>query len=341
MSSLDVNARRGSKAILLEAFQYGIMADCEQVKDRAIYKEVDADGHTRYYGFHGAVLRFDELTEESIEADELMLAWHPHVVPMDRWEKAIQAFEKGRALTINIRQYIIPAIVSLYADEDIAKIFSRYLPRMRALKIDATDSSGTPYKKRTDCPIVYFNNDGIVCHGVLRDLKQRDLYTPMFFSAEAPFLTKRWETAILNFPQGRSDLYCAKIFLNLANSCDLVHKPIYSEFELLVQKIEKPHYERIPENSNPNTFDYIRVSVHLGRYMHRSSDELKEAIRFYQKKILHQVLQRIKTDPYFEKYGVPLNCLRLTRGTLRKNSTLEFLFELKDLPIASNAPDCL
>lgn len=105
---------------------------------------------------------------------------------------------------------------------------------------------------------------------------------------------------------------------------------LYTEFELLVQKIGCPMFERNPENPKTNTVDRIRVEVALPRYR-LSKQELREAVKAHKPEIDRAVINRIIKSKRFQKYGVPINCFRLSNCTLRADRQLEYLFELKEV----------
>ena len=59
-----------------------------------------------------------------------------------------------------------------------------------------------------------------------------------------------------------------------------------------MQSISPPIYERVPENQDETTFDYIRMIVGLPRYKFDSRESLKDEVEKYQRGLL---LPRLKT----------------------------------------------
>lgn len=96
--------------------------------------------------------------------------------------------------------------------------------------------------------------------------------------------------------------------------------------ERFVTKVGKPIFERVPENPNPKTFDFIYMRVNI------VSEWEEDRKRYIQKNIkqIHQMLlEKLENSGDFQKFGVPLNFLKLTRATLTRDSVIEFVFELK------------
>lgn len=135
-----------------------------------------------------------------------------------------------------------------------------------------------------------------------------------------------WRHAVASFPVGATLEECAKIFLD---SKIVRRNNEYSYLERLVGRIEKPLFEREPENENKNTFDRIRVSVCLTKSMFNSWDELKTAVKAYRIEIAQMALDKIEENNAFQRFGVPINVIKPTDITLRRDCTLEYIFEPK------------
>lgn len=137
-----------------------------------------------------------------------------------------------------------------------------------------------------------------------------------------------WAKAVKQFEFGMSLNDCIKIFLNTQLRQE--PKEELSYIDRLIQYVHSPEYERVPENTNENTFDRIRVVVGLPQSMFQSWEELGTAIRENRKEIDRRVLQKIADDRRFKKFGVTTNVIRLSEVLLRKNYSLEYIFELKE-----------
>lgn len=98
--------------------------------------------------------------------------------------------------------------------------------------------------------------------------------------------------------------------------------------ERFVTKVCKPTFSRVPENLDAKTFDYVLVEVNV---VQRWEEDRISYIQKNKKQIQQMVLSRLENSKDFQSYGVPINFLKLTRMTLRRDSVLEFLFELKEL----------
>ena len=89
---------------------------------------------------------------------------------------------------------------------------------------------------------------------------------------------------------------------------------------------ESPIFERVPENTNQNTFDFIKVRVsYSSQWQGDKNAYIKENI----KGITRRVVDHLKGYKRFQKYEVPVNMLTLAKVLNRMDSTLEFVFELK------------
>lgn len=93
-----------------------------------------------------------------------------------------------------------------------------------------------------------------------------------------------------------------------------------------IAEIEKPYIERETDNFKENTFDFIRIRVHLN---HLQVDT-KEAVKKYYPQIMELVLQKIEKNKAFQKYNVPVNFLHVTSAVLTRQRVLEIIFELKE-----------
>lgn len=100
------------------------------------------------------------------------------------------------------------------------------------------------------------------------------------------------------------------------------------KFERLLSKIEPPVFERIPENKKKNTFDFIRIEVRINN-IYENRDLTMKAIRKYKPQIFDRVLSHLENNRSFQKYGVPINFLKLTNLMFTQQDILIFIFELK------------
>lgn len=85
--------------------------------------------------------------------------------------------------------------------------------------------------------------------------------------------------------------------------------------------------ERAAGNKDTNTFDFIRLEYVLYAGV-KKQDVLKD-VREHTRKYVDCATDYIASQKKFQRFGVPVNVLRLTKATLTHDMVLEFLFELK------------
>ena len=93
-----------------------------------------------------------------------------------------------------------------------------------------------------------------------------------------------------------------------------------------ITKIETPRFERVPENSNKNTFDFIYIDINI---VTTWEEDRIQYIKNNMKKIYKKVIEKLENCKAFNKYGVPTNFLKIARVDLKNNSVLQFVLELK------------
>lgn len=96
-----------------------------------------------------------------------------------------------------------------------------------------------------------------------------------------------------------------------------------------IYKVSVPRFEREPENRNTKTFDFIRVNVSIpskSKYPQR-----KIFIENNIKYITAVVLGNIKERKVYQKFGVPVEYLKIEKLTITKSDELEMLFRLKEI----------
>lgn len=100
------------------------------------------------------------------------------------------------------------------------------------------------------------------------------------------------------------------------------------DLERFITKIDRPTMERDTDNLNTKTFDFIRVHMYTLAYGENPIDIIKK----YRKDILTMALDRIEETKRFQRYGVPINFLKLDRFTYCENQKMiELLFTLKPI----------
>ena len=97
---------------------------------------------------------------------------------------------------------------------------------------------------------------------------------------------------------------------------------------LKLYKISNPLIYRETSNNKENTFDFIRIECNM-IISSMSREEKINHIKRYRKEIDKMVIEKIKNFDSFNKYNVPINCLKLYKCTLTSSDILVYQFELK------------
>lgn len=95
----------------------------------------------------------------------------------------------------------------------------------------------------------------------------------------------------------------------------------------ILTKINKPTFEREPENKNTKTFDRIRIF--LGLKSKASLPSRNSLITKHKKELVKIALLKIQSFKQFQNYGIPIQYIRPVQMTITNCDELEILFELK------------
>ncbi len=247
--------------------------------------------------------------------------WRPEEIPKEIWEKAVQRFGEYD-LEENLLRCLMPLlgdVKTLVPHDTLLDLTERLLVEKEilewAIRICGDD-------------VYYFNEQAVYVKGSLEDIRD-DPEAKKW--RRRPWYNRRinqtaWNKASVKFREGDSLRACIDLFFQT----ELISTPLnYTYIERLVTRVEPPEYEREPENSNPRTFDRIRVQVNLSYTLHPTMEALARAVREHRKEIDGMVLSQIEADRKFRRYGVPLNVLKLGALTLYGH-TLEYIFEIKE-----------
>ena len=134
-----------------------------------------------------------------------------------------------------------------------------------------------------------------------------------------------WETIITYAPalKSRYEKKHSNRFIS-----EKIFGEVNDEYEQLVQRIRIKSFDRIPENSNKNSFDYIQIEVLLsGTIPHETK---KFLCRKYLRAIGRHVLMVLEESRRFQRFSVPVNILKAEKATLGLDSTLYITLGIKD-----------
>lgn len=251
--------------------------------------------------------------------------WQPSVVAPEIWEKAVRAFRPRHDLKYNVEHYLLPEMtdyIESITDHDLMGHVHDYLLEFGVLNCPIRQVGGNTY---------YFNDEEIyTLDQGSRLFKYEGKHRFSLFQVKdyTSFNNNVWSKAMKQFQPGMTLTECIRLFLD--TKLEIKPEVELPFIERLIQRVEAPEYERVPENQNEATFDRIRVFVGLPRYMFDSWEELKAAVLENRAEIDRRVLEKIETDRHFKKYSVPINYLKLSEVFLRRTFSLEYIFELKD-----------
>lgn len=259
------------------------------------------------------------------ERPENETLWKPSIIDPEIWEKAAKAFRPRHDLKYNVERFLLPEMTDYVwsmTEEELVALVREFLLEHGVVNSPIRQIAGNTY---------YFSDDEVY---TLDKGSQLFAYEGRLkfhlFKVEdySSFNMNVWSKASRQFKVGMTLTDCIKIFLDTELE---INAPLELPYlDRLIQRIEAPEYERVPENLNEATFDRIRVYVYLPRYMFNTWDELRGAVKENRSEIDRRVLQKIETDRHFKKYKVPINFIKLSTVILRRTYALEYIFELRE-----------
>jgi hypothetical protein len=125
-------------------------------------------------------------------------------------------------------------------------------------------------------------------------------------------------------------------FIEIYNQVEYKQREKPKNLNRFITKINRPVFERFPENTNQKTFDMIRIDVniitnHIPEIMGNLS--FSQYIKSHSKEIKKLVLCKIEKSIQFHTYGIPITFLKLESAIYHRNlSLIEFIFTLKEIP---------
>lgn len=251
----------------------------------------------------------------------------PSFIDVGTWMQAVSQFQSYMSLEQNVEDHLIPIMdeyLKNIPDTELVAMTKEFLIGHGVIGMPIRQISGDTY---------YFNETEIYSLDKGSQLFPYDtrLDFPLFkIRGETCFDMRVWFKAVSQFKVAMTLEECIYIFLETK----LVHHAPREQtpFDRLVQIIGRPEYERVPENQDTATFDRIRVTIGLSRYLCPSWQDLRSEVKKYRHEIYQRGLQRIAADRRFKRYGVPINFIKLSDATLLRNFSIELVFELKNRP---------
>ena len=317
------SARRSMRSLIARVIADKLVADGIVGKTLIIRTMKDGTEH-HYAFFEGRGFSRCAYTPEEAARIQAQI-WYPSIIEREAWAFAVEGFRRLHNLPYNVEHYLLPLLrgqIEQLSSDELTEIAMNAL-----LDYGIIDC---PIKK-TEHEIYYFNEAGYYCVDEGGTHFENGLKQDIFLSSRPfswpSFNYNVWWDAVEHFEVGMTLEDCVRIYINTEL---VIQRGVdWSFIDRLVQSIEKPSYEREPWNQNKKTFDRIRVTVNLPRYMFGTWDELKQAVKDNRQEINKKVLTKIETDRSYKKFGLPVNVLQLSDVVLCRNYTLEYIFELK------------
>lgn len=254
-------------------------------------------------------------------ADEVL--WTPSFIEAGIWERGASRFRSLERLDRNVEKYLLPEMeeyLQSVPDVELVSMTRDFLIEHGVINVPISQREGNTY---------YFNENEVYSLDTKSELfpyEKRikfNLFKPEY---ETCFNLNVWHKAVSQFEVGMTLSECIRIFLKteLVQGAPQDQSPL----DRLVQYIHSPTYERVPENLDETTFDYIRMIVGLPRYKFDSREALQDEVEKYQQEIYQQVVQKLENDRQFKRYGVPIEFIKLSDVILRHDFSIEYIFEL-------------
>ncbi len=250
--------------------------------------------------------------------------WTPSFIDTEIWGQAVSRFQSFEKLDRNVEKHLLPQMdeyLQNIPDTELASMTRDLLIEHGVIHSPIAQRAGDTY---------YFNENEVYTLDKASQLfpyEKRIKYSLFKVEYETCFNMRVWRKAVSKFQIGMTLNECINIFLKteLEQGAPQELSPV----DRLVQYIAPPIFERVPENGNEATFDHIRMNVGLPSYQF-SWKALQDEVKKYQREICQRVLQRLECDRHFKRYGVPINFLKVSDIILRRDFSIEFIFELKE-----------
>lgn len=305
----------GSKTITGKLVADGIVG-------KPIYRKLRINSQKHYNLFWVVRFKHDEnvyvISQKDNELEERTL-WIPSFIDPGIWEYAVSRFPDSERLDQGVEKYLLPK-----TDEYLNSISDTELVSLTRDFLIEHGVINTPICQHTR-KTYYFGEDEIYTLDTRPErfpYEGRLKFNIFKIKGETCFNMTVWNKAASRFKAGMTLEECVNIFLQT----ELVHTPReLSPIDRLVQSIAPPMYERVPGNDNEATFDRIRITVGVPRYLFDSWEALRNEVKRYQPEIYLRVIEEIEQNRQFKKYGVPIGFLKLSNVSLLHDFSIEFI----------------
>lgn len=264
------------------------------------------------------------LSQKMVQELAQVPVWTPSFIEASIWQQAVKKFQPYQPLDVCVERFLLP-----YMDEYLQNIPEAELISITREFLLENGVVNCPIRQRAG-KTYYFNEDEVYSLDKESQLfpYQGRVRFNMFIVRGSGFNMNVWNKAASRFEAGMTLEQCIGIFLQTELTRNTQQEP--TPLDRLVQHISPPVFEREPENQNNSTFDRIRITVGLSRYLFSSWEDLKREVETYRPEIYQRVVQKLENDRQFKRYGVPINFIKLSDVTLLLDYSLEFIFELKE-----------
>ncbi len=299
----------------------------EGIVGRAIYKKRRMNSKTSYSLLWVVKSQHEENAYVALQKSSEVLKeplWTPSFIDAGIWERAVSQFPTYDRLDKSVEKYLLPDMeeyLQSISDAECVSMVKDFLIKQGVIHTPICQHGGKTY---------YFNKDEVYSLDKKSELfpnEGRPKFGIFRIYDETCFNMNVWSKAASQFEVGMTLKECIKIFLQTELVHNVPQEP--SPIDRLVQYITPPIFERVPENSNKSTFDYIHITVGLPTYQYDSWETLRNEVKKYRKEIYKRVVQKLAKNRQFKTYGVPINFLNLSDVMLLRDFSIKFIFELK------------
>lgn len=116
------------------------------------------------------------------------------------------------------------------------------------------------------------------------------------------------------------------VYINELHKQKKTLHPKEKGLDRFITKIFSPVIIRVPENKNKKTFDIIKLYINICTTW---ESDRESYIIANLKEIIKRANDSLEKNKSFKKYGVPINCLAITKILKDTNNSILIVYELK------------